>query len=334
MFNPAIDRIPVPKALQYEPFEQKYLRLKQGFVEIVERLRPEDAAAIKLTLESDTEILTILLQYMTEVMVFEDRRRNKQFESLLMLFAKGDSLDARAADFGVFRQTLKKENQGSYPPQPALMESDRDLLIRSLLAPFGFGTTGSRTAYRFHTMTLGERPVISVENPSEYEVVLRYRFPDGSIVGKVLDAQPRCEEPGTGKVSVYVLSRESEDGVPDQALLNDVANYLSRDDIELETDVLSVKPPSIARYKIRAKLYGRRTPDGLIDVEPVRDALHDYASAAHRLNGRVDISMLYYTLQQAQRVVRVELTDPVASIVCDYKTAPFCTSIELEVAYE
>ncbi|EON88814.1 baseplate assembly protein [Plesiomonas shigelloides] len=334
MFNPAIDRIPVPQALQYEPFSQKYPRLKQAFLQCLTAIRPEDVTAVEQTLENDAEILTILLQYLTEVMVFEDRKRNKQFESLLMLFAKGDSLDARAADFGVFRQTLKKGNPNAYPPQPDEMESDRDLLIRALLAPFGFGTTGSRTAYRFHAMTLGERPTISVEKPQANEVVLRYRFADESPVGKVLDAQARCEAPGTGNVSLYILSRETAEGIPSESLLKEVATYLSRDDIELETDVLSVKAPTITHYKIHAKLYGRPTPDGLIDIEPVTAALQEYAQATHRLSGRVDLSMLYFTLQQAQRVVRVELSEPAASIVCDYKTAPYCTGIELEVAYE
>ncbi|KAB7696789.1 hypothetical protein GBN26_15210, partial [Plesiomonas shigelloides] len=75
MFNPAIDRIPVPQALQYEPFSQKYPRLKQAFLQCLTAIRPEDVPAVEQTLENDAEILTILLQYLTEVMVFEDRKR-------------------------------------------------------------------------------------------------------------------------------------------------------------------------------------------------------------------------------------------------------------------
>lgn len=68
-----------------------------------------------------------------------------------------------------------------------MKEDDQTVLQRALLAPYGFATTGSLPAYRYHAMTLGERPRITFDSVSEGEVVLRYTFDGTSRVAEVLD---------------------------------------------------------------------------------------------------------------------------------------------------
>ena len=334
MFNPLTDRLPVPDALTVTGATARLPELKAALLGEVNKLRPADVDAITRTLENNAEILTILLQAMSQVITTRERRANWQMLQMLLLWAEGSNLDARAADFGVKRQVIAEGDEEAVPPIKAEMESDDDLRFRCLLAPYGFATTGSRTAYKFHAMTLGEKPDIAIESPEAGTVTVTYRFPDASATASVRDASPRAEEPGTGKVGIWLLLRETENGVPSDELLARAQAYLTRDDVALETDIITVYPGKPLEYSVHAVLHGKNTPDGLIDVEAIRDELDTYTRNALRLEGTIDVSMLYYLMQKPQSVTSVELLEPTASVVADHTQAPYCTGIELEVVYD
>jgi phage-related baseplate assembly protein len=150
----------------------------------------------------------------------------------------------------------------------------------------------------------------------------------------VRDASARVLVPGTGKVGIWLLSRETENGIPSDEVVENALEYLTREDVALETDIISVFPSSPLEYKVKAILHGKNTPDGLIDAEAVRESVDTYTRNAMRLEGRIDISMLYYLMQLPQTVTSVELQEPAASVVADHTQAPYCTGIELEVMYD
>ena len=334
MFNPLTDRLPVPEALEVTGATARLPDLKQALIDEVTRLRPADAAAITETLENNAEMLTVLLQAMSQVITTRERRANWQMLQMLLLWAEKSNLDARAADFGIKRQVIAEGDPDAIPPIPDEMESDDDLRFRSLLAPYGFATTGSRTAYKFHAMTLGEKPHVTIASPEAGTVTVTYRFPDDSATAKVRDASPRVEEPGTGKVGVWLLSREAENGVPGEELLATAQAYLRREDVALETDIITVYAGQPLEYKVRATLHGKNTPDGLIDAEAIRQELETYTRNALRLEGIIDESVLYYLMQKPQSVTSVDLLEPAGTIRADHTQAPYCTGIELEVVYD
>ncbi|KFC09030.1 phage-related baseplate assembly protein [Trabulsiella guamensis ATCC 49490] len=334
MFNPLTDRLPVPDALVVTGATARLPELKQALIDEVTRLRPADAAGVVATLENNAEMLTVLLQAMSQVITTRERRANWQMLQMLLLWAEGSNLDARAADAGIKRQVITAGDPDAIPPISPEMESDDDLRFRSLLAPYGFATTGSRTAYRFHAMTLGEKPHVTIDSEEAGVVTLTYRFPDSTQAAKVRDASARVLEPGTGKVGIWILSREADNGVPGTELVAAAQQYLTRDDVALETDIITVYPGQPLEYTVHATLHGKNTPDGLIDAEAIRDALDVYTRNAMRLEGRIDISMLYYLLQKPQTVTSVDLHEPQVSVVADHTQAPYCTGIELEVIYD
>lgn len=334
MFNPLTDRLPVPSALEVTGASARLPALKTALLDEIGRLRPADVDAVAATLENNAEILTVLLQAMSQVITNRERYVNWQILQMLTVWAQDSNLDARAADYGIKRQIIRAGDPNAVPPIPDEMESDDDLRLRTLLAPYGFATTGSRTAYRFHALTLGEKPRVTIASPDAETVMLTYRFPTESTPAKVLDASARVLEPGTGKVGIWILSRETENGVPSQALIEQVQAYMNRDDVGLESDIITVHAASPLEYEIHAVLHGKNTPDGQIDVDVIRDELSRYTRNAMRLEGRVDLSMLYYLLQSPQTVTSVELKTPQTSVVADHTQAPFCTGIRLEVIYD
>lgn len=334
MFNPLTDRLAEPDALVVTGATERLPELKAALLAEVEKLRPADVAAITETLENNAEMLVVLLQAMSQVVTTRERRTNWQLRQLLVLWANGSNLDARVADMGITRQVIKEGDPNAVPPIEAEMESDDDLRFRALLAPYGFATTGSRTAYRFHAMTLGEKPLVTIESPDAGTVTLTYKFPDESPPASVRDASARVIEPQTGKVGVWILSRETENGIPSSDLLATASKYLNRDDVALESDEITVYPAAPLEYTVKAVLHGKNTPDGLIDIDTITQTVETYTKNALRLEGRIDISVLYWLLQSPQSVVSVELLEPTESVVANHTQAPYCTDVNLEVVYD
>ena len=332
IFNPLIDRLPEPEVLAVSGVDANLSELKSVVLEIVRRLRPDDVAAVADTLENDAELVSIVLQACAQILTVRERRLNDKIRSILMLWAKGSNLDARVAEFGVKRQLIKKGDPNAFPPVPDELESDEDVLIRTLLAPFGFGTTGSELAYQFHAMTLGERPHIGVTSPKDGQVVLTYTFPAGTRAAEVKDARARMAAPETGRMNVWILGRAG-DGTPTPALLAASQAYLDRPDIRLGTDTVTALPAVIRPYQIHVRLHGGRWPGGEIDPKPVEQLLQQYAAGIHRLEAYVDPGHIGHVCRLPQTVTRAEVLHPAAPMECLVHEAPYCTGITVEVVY-
>lgn len=333
VFNPRVDRIPEPDVLKVDGFDQVLAAIKGIILDRVMAMRPDDTSAVAETLENDAELASIIAQACAMVVVNRERRLNEKIRQILMLWAKGTNLDARAADFGLTRQVIKKGNPSAFPPIPDEMESDVDLLTRCLLAPFGFATTGSELAYRFHLMTLGDKPTITVTSPQPNRVVMTYDFPTGSRSGEVKDGRAKMAKAESGLVDCWLLARAG-DGTPSDDLLAYANAYMKRPSISLASDVVTVKKPTIRPYQIRMKLHGSNSPGGLIDPAPIKLELEDYAEGARQLEGLIDPGRLYAIAHGHQTVKRVELLEPLAPLVCAVSEAPYCTGVTVEVVYD
>ncbi|MGY3961431.1 baseplate assembly protein [Aeromonas popoffii] len=333
VFNPQIDRIPEPDALKVDGFEAVLATIKALILERVMAMRPADTEAVAETLENDAELASIIAQACAMVVVNRERRLNDKIRQILLLWAKGSNLDARAADYGITRQVIKAGNPAAYPPIPDEMESDIDLLTRCLLAPFGFATTGSELAYRFHLMTLGDKPHITVTSPQPNRVVMTYDFPENSRAAEVKDGRAKMAKAESGLVDCWLLARAG-DGTPSADLLAHANEYMNRPSVRLLSDVVTVKKPTIRRYQIRMVVHGSNSPGGIIDQGPIKQELEVYAEGARQLEGIIDTGRLYAIAHGHQTVVRVEVLEPASPLICAINEAPYCTGVTVEVVYD
>ena len=126
-----------------------------------------------------------------------------------------------------------------------------------------------------------------------------------------------------------VLSREG-DGTPSVSLLGAVRTHFARPDVRPETDQVIVQGAQIINYKIRAIAYINSGPDAAMTGAAAEGQLRKYADDCHRLEARVDLSWIDYTLHSAG-AVRLEILEPLAPIATTASQAPYCTAVELEV---
>lgn len=179
-------------------------------------------------------------------------------------------------------------------------EGDERLRDRVRLAPDGYSVAGPIGAYQYHALAAdaGVRDV-AVTSPEPGQVVLTVLGSDG-------------------------------DGTPSAALLARVLAAVNADDVRPLTDLVSVQAASIRPYAVQARLWLYQGPDEAVVVEAARAATTAYVSARHKLGHDIAVSGLHAALHQPG-VQRVELDEPVTTLVIDRDAAAWCTGITITV---
>lgn len=338
MFDVQQDKLATPEALVLPSFETMFADIKAGVIAHYQEHQPELVDSITTTLENPFELATIISENATKTVRNYVRNGNAQALQMFAYWAKGSNLDAKLSDMGLKRQIITPADHEQYPPVPAVMESDEDALQRYMLSPFSFANGGTNKGYRFHALTLNERPVITVSKPAPNQVTLTYTFPENTETSRVKDAQCRArvkpDGDKNGEIDFWFLSRDNDNGTTPQDLLNIADAYLNRDDIAQETDVLYMNSGEIVNYSLTVKLYGKNTPTGIINKQDAIDALTQYTAAAHKLGGRIDYSYIDYICHQIPGVTRSTSSVPLDGFVCDVSQAPYCSHIDVQVIYE
>ncbi|MBY7859119.1 baseplate J/gp47 family protein [Vibrio fluvialis] len=293
----------------------------------------EKASYLQQALTTDSELLAQVLQALILKYIADTREKNYW---ALQMFRKyvteSDMVDLLALQYNLKRQTLESGDTSVFPPKPAVMESDDDLLRRFDLAAYQFHTTGTRLGYKFHALTLDERPLITVESEDD-AVVVRYTFPDAAPSALVKDAAARMTEANTGKVVVAILSRESVDGIPSSDLLARAGKYLNRDDIAQESDEVTVKAAVIKPYIMEVALYTGANPNNHVTEELAVRAGTQFAERKHRLEEIIDLEEIGHEFYELG-VKRVKVIQPAADVVCAWDEAPHCTEVIVHVRAE
>ena len=338
MFDVQQDKLATPEALVMPPFEEMLAEVITITIAHYEKHQPELVDSITETLKNPFELSAIIAENSVKTVRNYIRNGNHQALQMFAYWAKGSNLDTKLSDMGLKRQVISEGDDSQYPPVPPVMESDEDALQRYMLSPFSFSTGGTNKGYRFHALTLNERPVITVSKPMPNQVTLTYTFPEISSTSKVKDAQLKARRNEIGdknaEIDFWFLSRETEEGIPSAELLAVADEYLNRDDIAKETDVLFMNPAEIVRYPLTVNLYGENTPIGNIDKATAESALRQYVDQMHQLKGRIDYSYVDYICHKVPGVKRATSSIPLDGIVCGIHQAPYCTSIEVMVHYE
>ncbi len=323
----------VPNAFETPNFETLLSDYIAYVLEYVSAKNPELTPLIADALNNESELLAQVVQALVLKRIAEKREDNHQALQMFRKFvSESEMVDLLALQYNLKRQILKKADTSIFPPVPAVMEADKDLLRRFDMAPYQFHCTGTRAGYKFHAMTLGERPFVRIES-TEGGLAMHFDFPKEAQPNLVKDANARMLKPSSGKVCVAVLSRESLEGVASDDLLSRMLEYLNRDDIAQESDELSVKSALIKPFRIHAILFTGGDPNH--DITQLNAITHaqDFANSSHRLEGRIDqlkLGEIFYGLNP----VRVELIEPASDVVCAWDEAPFCTEILIDVRAE
>ncbi|MGD8109383.1 baseplate J/gp47 family protein [Vibrio sp. TRT 17S01] len=323
----------LPSVFQIPDYEKTLADYINYAVEYCAKGDAQKAIQLRETLENDGELLAqvtqaLILKYIADI--------RKQSHASLQMFRKyvseTEMVDLLALQYRLKRQTLEPEDTSVYPPIPAVMESNEDLLRRFDLAPYQFHTTGTRLGYKFHALTLDERPKITVEQEDNV-VIMRYEFPTETISNPVKDAEPRMVEPNSGKVTTAILSRESENGIPSAALLTRVKAYLERDDIAQESDEISTKAATLKEYEVHVVVYTGGDPNHHITQATAEQSGWDFAKKMHRLESTIDreeVAHIFYQLGAK----RAKVLKPVADVECAWDEAPYCTGVTIEIRSE
>lgn len=326
MLIPGQNQLAEPAIVNVEVFEDLLAEFKTFVAEYVGARSPESAAKLKVSLDNESELLTLALEAFCVRLQIHERKYNARIKQMLAWWATGSNLDARLADMGLERQLLDPGDPAAFPSIPPVFESDDDARLRYYLAPHA-PAAGSRMQYRREVFTLGERPVVKVDSAAAGVVTVTYTFDPDGYAAQVKDGNGRRTAPG--EVMVTVLSREG-DGSASSDLLDGVRKHFARPDVRPETDLVTVQGAQIKNYKIRVIAKINAGPDSGLTKVAAQQQLQAYADACHRLEGRVDPSWIDYTLHSAG-AVQLQILEPLAPIVTSAFQAPFCTGVEVEV---
>ncbi|RMO79802.1 hypothetical protein ALQ33_200219 [Pseudomonas syringae pv. philadelphi] len=326
MLIPGQNQLAEPEIVKVEDFEQLLAEFKGDVVAHVRSKSPAVADRLSVSLENESELLTVVMQAFTLRLQAQERKWNARIKQQLAWWATGSNLNARLADAGLERQVIQEGDPSAFPPVEPILESDDDARLRYYLAPHA-PAAGSRAQYRREVHTLGERPLVSIKSTSAGVVTVTYTFSPDGYAAQVKDGNGR--RTGPGEVAVTVLSRAG-DGTAGPELLAAVTAHFARPDVKPETDKVTVRSAEIIPYKMRAVAFINPGPDTGLTRAAAETQLKLYADSCHALGGRVDASWIDAYLHNAG-AVRLEVLEPLKSIVTTDAQAPYCTGVEVEV---
>ncbi|SES73599.1 MULTISPECIES: baseplate J/gp47 family protein [unclassified Pseudomonas] len=326
MLIPGQNQLAEPAIIAVDEFEPLLAEFKAFVVDYVATRAPQSAAKLKISLDNESELLTLAMEAFCVRLQTHERKYNARIKQMLAWWATGSNLDARLADMGLERQVLDPGDPAAFPPVPPILESDDDARLRYYLAPHA-PAAGSRMQYRREVFTLGERPSVKVQSATPGVVTVSYTFDPDGYAAQVKDGNARRTAPG--EVMVTVLSREG-DGTASADLLDGVRRHFARPDVRPETDLVSVQGAQIQRYKIRVVAKINAGPDSGLTQVAAQKLLQTYADSCHRLEGRVDPSWIDYAIHSAG-AAQLQILEPLEPIISTAFQAPYCTGVEVEV---
>lgn len=322
----------IPTILKVESFEVMRERFINDFYlpHATKEIGEEMATELARGLRSPNESAALLLDAMVLFRQQETRNDNyKYLQDFSETVTDTEMVDLIVSRLGLKRQVLKPADNTVFPPVEAVLEDDVSLLLRYSLAPYGLATTGTRTGYKFHAMTLGERPIITVYRESENVVIQRFEFSSTEGITRPKDAEARMVTPNSGEIELRVLSPYG-DGTADQSLLNSVKTYCTRPDIGQESDDVITKSAEIKAHVITIDVWEESAPTQLIDRDGLNQALNDYAQTQHKLGGEILHSWIDH-LAHKHNAKKLNIISPADDVACEWFQAPYCQGVTVNV---
>ena len=324
-----IDRnqLPEPEAVERPDFEQYFQSFASTYVAELKKIDADLATEVEETLKSKAELFTKMAENFCLWSINYMERGNEQVRQVLPAYARDNNLEHVVSLMGIERQTIKEGDPDAYPPVPDVLEDDDSLLRRFWLAPHA-PSAGSRLGYRFHALTLDERPIPTLEKSSPATLVLTYTLNPSGYASQIKDSITRRTSPT--HVKTVILSNTGN-GVPGAELLTAVRNYFdTREDTKPETDEQEVVGATLQNYTISATVQVADGPDLALLKQAMTAGVQTYADEEHRLSGSVQPTRLDQILHNngAKKIISLS---PASPIETDYTQAPYCTSITINL---
>lgn len=175
-------------------------------------------------------------------------------------------------------------------------ESDDALRKRAVLAPEAFSTAGPEGAYIYHAKSAHS----DIEN-----------------VG--------VTSPDPGVVQVVILSKN---GVPNQEILDAVADRLDDEDVRPITDYVQILPVTLVDFVVDGVIYTFAGPDSAVVIQTALANLNEYLAASRLVGEDISLSGIYASLHVAG-VKKVTLSHPTSDIAISDLQCGRCTNINV-----
>lgn len=320
------NQLPPLQAVERPSFEQLWANFKSDYLAELAAISPDSVAEVEAALSVEGDLFPKMGQMFCQYLIAHIERINEQARQVLPGTARAGNLDHVVAFQSLERQVIDPGDPLAFPPVPPVEEGDDHLLLRFWLAPHA-PAAGSRLAYRYHCLTLGQRPMVALEKPAANKVVVTYTFPESSIVASVKDGSGIRTAPGV--VTVTVLSN-SGDGVASPELLAEVGDYFLRDDVKPETDQVIVQSASLLNYQVDIVCEVNKGPDTSVLRDAMLQEIEAYTKNQHVLKGQIKPDYLKHLMYKSGASNAV-VNHPAANVTANDFQAPFCTEINLVV---
>ena len=247
-------------------------------------------------------------------------------ERLAALQAEGIDIDNFTASDPVYRNLLAS--------------SYREFLIR---ADANEQTLGNMLAFATGSQldNIAANPLYNIERlEGESDEAFKRRIqltpegfsvagPEGKYIFEALSASPEVkdasfESPAPMHGDVTILSNLGN-GLPEQELIDTVAEHLLSDEVRPQTDLITVKAATILPYSISAQLTLAEGPDVEQVVSQATANLQAYVDTQHRLGGQVVIAGVYGALM-VEGMIDITLNN-FTEIKASKSEAPYCTEL-------
>ena len=319
-----------PDILKPSNFDEKKSEFLQRFFEhAASEVGEQQAQQMLDAIDSPNSVSALLVDTFILYRNADERDTNSDAcQNFAGLATDSQMIDLVCKRLNVERQEWVPEDNTTYPPTPAVMESNDSLLLRYSIAPYSLATTGTRLGYKFHALTPNVKPLIEVVSLSSKQVQVIYTFPDGTPQSEIKDASARQMEPNTGKVMLTLLGHDG-DGSVSKAQIDKVITYCKREDIAQETDELHGQSANIQRYTLSVDATEDPEPHKWIDRNALNAALVAYTKQQHRLEGEVLPSVIDQIFHN-HGATSLVVNSP-SIITCDDYSAPYCEAINVNV---
>ena len=276
-----LTQLPAPDAIEQFDFETILARKKQQLIELCpENIRDVIAA----TLELESEPLTIDLQQQAYSEMLLRQRINEATRANFLALATGADLDHIGTSRGLTRKIIQAADNSKNPPIPEIKESDAAFRKRIQMHPEKFAAAGPRSAYIAHALDVDD----------------------------VADASPT--RPIAGTVRVFIKSY-SNNGIPNKALLDKVAAYLSAEELRPLNDLVEVRAGTPKDIVIEYETIFESGPDKELVAQKQQEDLAAVIAANSQLSGSLALSKIIGALDTVG-TKKIVLKQPSADIVC------------------
>ena len=115
MLIPGQNQLAEPAIIAVDEFEPLLAEFKAFVVDYVAARAPQSAAKLKVSLDNESELLTLALEAFCVRLQTHERKYNARIKQMLAWWATGSNLDARLADMGLERQVLDPGDPAAFP---------------------------------------------------------------------------------------------------------------------------------------------------------------------------------------------------------------------------